>query len=223
MACAIFPCYAKNSRYIQRNGRTQARLARGRAPLTDRELAELTERCMNCGMPFCHAYGCPLGNLVPDQNRAAAQGDWKRAYALLSANSDFPEFTSRVCPALWEASCVHGLDEDAVMVRQFEKRIIETAFAEGWVVPRPTVAENGRSVAVIGAGPSGLSAAVTLRHRGRSVTVYERRENFGGLLRYGIPCFKLDKGLINRRRKILEAEGIRFVTGCEIGKDISAE
>ena len=190
--------------------------------LSDCELADQTGRCMNCGMPFCHAYGCPLGNLVPDQNRAVAQGDLKRAYALLSANSDFPEFTSMVCPALCEASCVHGLDDEPVMVRQFEKRIIETAFANGWVVPRPPARENGRRVAVVGAGPAGLSAAVTLRRRGWDVTVFERRNDIGGLLRYGIPCFKLDKGLIDRRRKILEAEGIRFVTGCEIGKDVSA-
>ena len=191
--------------------------------LTDEELRDQTARCRDCGQPFCHAYGCPLGNLVPDQNRAVAQGDWKRAYALLSVNSDFPEFTSRICPALCEASCVHGLDEEAVMVRQSEKRIIETAFANGWVVPRPPERENGRSVAVIGAGPAGLSAAVTLRRRGFAVTVYERRKNIGGLLRYGIPCFKLDKALIDRRRKVLEAEGIRFVTDCEVGKDVSAE
>ena len=191
--------------------------------LGDDELKEQTSRCMNCGQPFCHAYGCPLGNLVPDQNRAVAQGDWKRAYALLSANSDFPEFTSRICPALCESSCVHGLDEEAVMVRQSEKRIIETAFANGWVVPRPPEKENGKSVAVIGAGPAGLSAAVTLRRRGFAVTVYERRKNIGGLLRYGIPCFKLDKSLIDRRRNVLEAEGIRFVTDCEVGKDVSAE
>ena len=191
--------------------------------LSAAEMREQTSRCMNCGQPFCHAYGCPLGNLVPDQNRAVAQGDWKLAYDLLSANSDFPEFTSRICPALCEASCVHGLDEEAVMVRQSEKRIIETAFENGWVVPRPPQSENGKSVAVIGAGPAGLSAAVTLRRRGWAVTVYEKRANIGGLLRYGIPCFKLDKALINRRRAILEAEGVRFVTGIEVGRDISAE
>ena len=191
--------------------------------LSDEELKEQTSRCMNCGQPFCHAYGCPLGNLVPDQNRAVAQGDWRRAFDLLTANSDFPEFTSRICPALCEASCVHGLDEEAVMIRQSEKRIIETAFANGWVVPRPPEKENGKKAAIIGAGPAGLSAAVTLRRRGWSVTVYERRSNIGGLLRYGIPCFKLDKALIDRRRKVLEAEGIKFVTGCEIGKDVSAE
>ena len=191
--------------------------------LGDDELREQTTRCMNCGQPFCHAYGCPLGNLVPDQNRAVAQGDWKLAYELLSAHSDFPEFTSRICPALCEASCVHGLDEEAVMIRQSEKRIIETAFENGWVAPRPPEKGNGKSVAVIGAGPAGLSAAVTLRRRGWAVTVYERRANVGGLLRYGIPCFKLDKALIDRRRKVLEAEGIRFVTDCEVGKDVSAE
>ena len=160
--------------------------------LSDEELKEQTSRCMNCGQPFCHAYGCPLGNLVPDQNRAVAQGDWKRAYDLLTVNSDFPEFTSRICPALCEASCVHGLDEEAVMIRQSEKRIIETAFERGWVVPRPPERENGKSAAVIGAGPAGLSAAVTLRRRGWAVTVYERRAQIGGLLRYGIPCFKHD-------------------------------
>ena len=191
--------------------------------LPDSTLKEQVSRCMNCGQPFCHAYGCPLGNLVPDQNRAVAQGDWRRAYDLLSANSDFPEFTSRICPALCEASCVHGLDEEAVMIRQSEKRIIETAFGNGWVVPQPPERENGKSAAIIGAGPAGLSAAVTLRRKGWRVTVYERRNDIGGLLRYGIPCFKLDKALIDRRRKILEAEGIRFVTGIEVGKDISAE
>jgi len=191
--------------------------------LSDEELKEQTSRCMNCGQPFCHAYGCPLGNLVPDQNRAVAQGDFKRAYELLSTHSDFPEFTSRICPALCEASCVHGLDDEPVMVRQSEKRIIETAFANGWVVPRPPEKENGKRVAIIGAGPSGLSAAVTLRRKGWAVTVYERERNIGGLLRYGIPYFKLDKSLIDRRRAIMEAEGIKFVTGVNIGTDVTAE
>ncbi len=191
-------------------------------PLTDAELADQTARCLDCGQPFCHAYGCPLGNLVPDQNRAVARGDWRTAWDLLSANSDFPEFTSRVCPALCEGSCVHQLDAESVMIRQSEKRITDHAFAAGWVLPRPPAQENGRSAAIVGAGPAGLSAAATLRRRGWAVTVYERRAAVGGLLRYGIPAFKLAKNLIDRRRLLLEAEGIRFVTGVEVGRDLSA-
>lgn len=191
--------------------------------LSYEELKPQVERCMNCGLPFCHGEGCPLGNLVPDQNRAVAAGDMKRAYELLSANSDFPEWTSRICPALCESCCVHQLDEESVMIRQTEKLIIETAFEKGWVVPRPPKKENGKSAAVIGAGPAGLSAAITLRRRGWKVTVYEKEREIGGLIRYGIPYFKLDKAVIDRRRKILEAEGVVFVTGTEIGKDISAE
>ena len=181
------------------------------------------ERCQNCALPFCHGSGCPLGNLVPDQNRAVAAGDMRRAYELLSVNSDFPEFTARICPALCEACCVRQLDEESVMIRQSEKLIIETAFANGWVQPRPPAQENGKHAAVIGAGPAGLSAAVTLRRRGWRVTVYEKNANIGGLLRYGIPCFKLDKSVIDRRRKIMEAEGIKFVVNTEIGKDIAPD
>ena len=191
--------------------------------LSYKELKPQVERCQNCGVPFCHGAGCPLGNLVPDQNRAVFAGDFKRAYELLSKNSDFPEFTSRICPALCESCCVRQLDEESVMVRQSEKFIIDTAFEKGWVVPHPPAKENGRRVAVVGAGPAGLSAAVTLRRRGWNVTVYEKERNIGGLLRYGIPYFKLDKALIDRRRGILEAEGIRFVTNTEIGKDVSAD
>lgn len=186
------------------------------------DIRKQVSRCMNCGQPFCHAYGCPLGNLVPDQNRAVADGDDHRAYELLSQRSDFPEFTARVCPALCEASCVHQLDEESVMIRQSEKHIIETAFANGWVKPRPPASGNGKSIAIVGAGPAGLSAAVTFRRKGYRVTVYERNQEIGGLLRYGIPCFKLDKSIIDRRRAILEAEGITFKTGITVGTDISA-
>ena len=191
--------------------------------ISKEEAHEQTKRCQNCGIPFCHGAGCPLGNLVPDQNHAVMQGDFRRAYELLSVNSDFPEFTSRICPALCEAGCVRQLDEESVMVRQTEKLIIETAFAEGWVVPHPPERENGKRVAIIGAGPAGLSAAVTLRRRGWTVTVYEKEKNIGGLVRYGIPYFKLDKSIIDRRRKILEAEGIKFVTGVNVGVDVMAD
>lgn len=191
--------------------------------LSPLELAPQVERCLGCGVPFCHGYGCPLGNLVPDQNRAVAHGDLRKAYDLLSVNSDFPEFTARVCPAICESCCVHQLDEESVMIRQSEKLIIETAFAKGWVIPRPPTSENGKRAAVIGAGPAGLSAAVTLRRRGWAVTVYEKNHDIGGLLRYGIPCFKLDKSVIDRRRKILEAEGIVFRTDTAVGTDVSSE
>ena len=191
-------------------------------PLTPEEVRPQVERCLSCGVPFCHGYGCPLGNLVPDQNRAVARGETRKAYELLSENSDFPEFTARVCPALCESCCVHQLDEEAVMVRQSEKLIIETAFANGWVSPRPPERENGLKAAVIGAGPAGLSAAVTLRRKGYKVVVFEKSHDVGGLLRYGIPCFKLDKSVIDRRRKILEAEGIEFRTDTEVGADVSA-
>ena len=191
--------------------------------LAAKDIQPQVERCLSCGIPFCHGFGCPLGNLVPDQNRAVACGNLRHAYDLLSVNSDFPEFTARVCPALCESGCVHQLDEESVMVRQSEKLVIETAFTNGWVVPRPPVAENGKRVAVIGAGPAGLSAAVTLRRRGWAVTVYERDADIGGLLRYGIPCFKLDKSVIDRRRRILEAEGIVFQTDTAVGTDVSAD
>lgn len=192
-------------------------------PLTRDDLQPQVERCLSCGVPFCHGYGCPLGNLVPDQNRAVARGDMKRAYELLSVNSDFPEFTSRVCPAICESCCVHQLDEESVMVRQAEKLIIETAFENGWVTPRPPARENGKRAAVIGSGPAGLSAAVTLRRKGWAVTVYERNREIGGLLHYGIPSFKLAKSVIGRRRKILEAEGVVFKTDTEIGVDVAAD
>lgn len=188
----------------------------------EKEIRLEVARCMNCGLSFCHSYGCPLGNLVPDQNRAVAEGNDKLAYELLSQNSDFPEFTSRVCPALCEASCVHQLDERSVTIRNSERHIIETAFEKGWVVPFAPKEENGKSAAVIGAGPAGLSAAVTLRRKGYAVTVYEKEKKIGGLLRYGIPEFKLEKTIIDRRQKVLEASGIKFITGIEVGKDISA-
>lgn len=193
------------------------------APLTAQQLAEQSARCMGCGIPFCHGTGCPLGNLVPDFNEAVHKGDWKQAWDLLSSTSSFPEFTSRICPALCEGSCTEGLNLEPVMIRQIEKAIVETAFANGWVKTSVPAKRTGKKVIIAGAGPAGLAAAVLLNQAGHSVTVYEKNKFPGGLLRYGIPDFKLNKEIIERRMRILEESGIEFVLGTEIGTDVSAE
>ena len=186
------------------------------------EVKRLASRCQNCGLPFCHAMGCPLKNAVPDFNRAVMQGNWHDAWERLAETSPFPEFTSRVCPALCEASCcLEGTGFGATNVRQIEKRIVDTAFTEGWVKPRSPKSRNGKSVAVIGAGPAGLATAVKLNEAGWKVTLYDRNEKPGGLLRYGIPCFKLDKALIDRRWRLMEEAGIQFHGNTEIGKDVA--
>ena len=190
--------------------------------LTSVEIIGQASRCHTCGIPFCHGAGCPLGNLVPEFNAAVAAGNAERAYNVISKTAFFPEFTGRVCPALCESACTGNVHNDPVMVRQVEKFIIETAFEQGWV-QLPVVDPNGKTAAVIGAGPAGLFAAEALRRKGYAVTVYEKREKVGGLLRYGIPNWKLDKSVIDRRVKLLEEAGIKFVCSTEIGKDISAE
>ncbi|WP_407457995.1 glutamate synthase subunit beta [Fibrobacter sp.] len=186
------------------------------------EIMAQASRCSDCGIPFCHGAGCPLGNLVPEFNTAVAAGDIRKGYDIISKTAFFPEFTGRVCPALCESCCTRNLNDDAVMVRQVEKFMIETAFEEGWV-SLPAAESNGRTAAVIGSGPAGLFAAEALRRKGYAVTVYEKREKVGGLLRYGIPNWKLEKQIIDRRVALLEAAGIKFVCSTEIGKDISAE
>ena len=191
-------------------------------PLTAVEIVAQAGRCSNCGVPFCHGAGCPLGNLVPEFNEAVAAGDIHKGYDIISKTAFFPEFTGRVCPALCESCCTRNLNDDAVMVRQVEKFMIETAFEEGWV-SLPTAEPNGKTAAVIGAGPAGLFAAEALRRKGFAVTVYEKHEKPGGLLRYGIPNWKLEKQVIDRRIALLEAAGIKFICNTEIGKDISAE
>ena len=191
-------------------------------PLTAVEIVAQAGRCSNCGVPFCHGAGCPLGNLVPEFNEAVAAGDIRKGYDIISKTAFFPEFTGRVCPALCESCCTRNLNDDAVMVRQVEKFMIETAFEEGWV-SLPTAEPNGKTAAVIGAGPAGLFAAEALRRKGFAVTVYEKHEKPGGLLRYGIPNWKLEKQVIDRRIALLEAAGIKFICNTEIGKDISAE
>ena len=202
---------------VQDFDEVEARLPQG-------EIAELSRRCQNCGIPFCHAMGCPLHNDVPDMIRAVVMGDWKGAWERLSETSSFPEFTSRVCPALCEASCcLEGTGYGATNIRQIEKRIIDTAFERDWVKPLVPVERRPESVAVIGAGPAGLAAAAKLNEAGYQVVVYDRQERPGGLLRYGIPCFKLDKALIDRRWQLLEAAGVQFRGQAAIGRDIAGE
>ncbi|MBN1488932.1 MAG: glutamate synthase subunit beta, partial [Phycisphaerae bacterium] len=179
-------------------------------------------RCMDCGVPFCHT-GCPLGNIIPDFNDLAYRDQWRRAIDVLHATNNFPEFTGRICPAPCEEACVLGINEPPVTIEQIEKAIVEHAFAAGWIRPEPPETRTGKSVAVVGSGPAGLACAQQLNRAGHTVTVFERADRIGGLLRYGIPDFKLEKHVIDRRLKILEAEGITFKTKANIGIDIPAD
>ena len=188
-------------------------------------------RCMDCGVPFCQAgvmiagmaSGCPLHNLIPEMNDLVYHGNWAQAYVRLSATHCLPEFTSRVCPALCEAACTCGLSEAPVSTKENERRVIEYAFANGLVSGDPPRVRTGKSVAVVGSGPAGLAAALLLNRRGHSVTVYERSDRPGGLLRYGIPNMKLEKSVIDRRIHLMEQAGVRFVCGTDIGKDLTGE
>ena len=185
-------------------------------PMLPEQATQQASRCMGCGVPFCHQ-GCPLGNVIPDFNAAVFRGDWRRAYDVLASTNNFPEFTGRLCPAPCESACVLAIDQDPVTIEALEKEIIERAFAEGWVVPRPPAKRTGKRVAVVGSGPAGLAAAAQLNARGHSVTVIERADQVGGLLRYGIPDFKMEKHVIDRRVRLLEAEGVVFRTGVDVG------
>jgi glutamate synthase (NADPH) small chain len=178
-------------------------------------------RCMDCGIPFCHN-GCPLGNLIPEWNDLVWRHDWEEAADRLHATNNFPEFTGRLCPAPCEAACVLGINADPVTIKQVEVEIIDRAFAEGWVVPLPPATLTGRKVAVVGSGPAGLAAAQQLTRAGHAVTVFERDEAPGGLLRYGIPEFKLEKRHLDRRLDQMRAEGTEFRCGVEAGTDIAA-
>ena len=188
-------------------------------------------RCMDCGVPFCQAgmmiggmaSGCPLHNLVPETNDLVFTGNWKQAFLRLNKTHSFPEFTSRVCPALCEAACTCNLNGEPVSTKENERAIIETAYAEGWVVPQPPKVRTGKTIAVIGSGPSGLAAAQQLNRRGHNVTVFERSDRIGGLLRYGIPNMKLEKHIVERKIAIMKEEGIHFVTNTNVGKDIKPE
>lgn len=190
-------------------------------PTSEQEQQQQAARCMDCGVPFCHA-GCPLGNIIPDFNDAVYRGDWREAYDVLSSTNNFPEFTGRICPAPCESACVLGINSDPVTIEHIEKSIIERAFSEGWLQPEPPAERSGKQVAVVGSGPAGLAAADQLNQAGHRVTVFERSDRIGGLLRYGIPDFKLEKEVLDRRLALLQAEGIRFKTNVNVGVDISA-
>jgi glutamate synthase (NADPH/NADH) small chain len=179
-------------------------------------------RCMDCGIPFCHN-GCPLGNLIPEWNDLVWRHDWEEAAGRLHATNNFPEFTGRLCPAPCEAACVLGINADPVTIKQVEVEIIDRAFAEGWVMPLPPAVRTGRTVAVIGSGPAGLAAAQQLTRAGHAVTVFERDEAPGGLLRYGIPEFKMEKRHLDRRLDQMRAEGTEFRCGVHAGVDITAD
>ncbi len=187
---------------------------------SEQKLNEQAARCMNCGVPFCHS-GCPLGNIIPEFNDAVYKKDWKEAYEILSSTNNFPEFTGRICPAPCESACVLGINQPPVAIEEIEKHIIEIAFEKGFVKPRKPNLRSGKKVAVIGSGPAGLAAAAQLNYAGHSVTVFERDDKPGGLLRYGIPDFKLDKWVIDRRINLLEEEGITFQCNANVGVNIN--
>ncbi len=186
------------------------------------ELARQGSRCMDCGIPFCHE-GCPLGNLIPDWNDLVYRGKWREASDQLHLTNNFPEFTGLICPAPCESACVLAINDDPVTIEQIELAIVERAFAEGWVAPEPPDRRTGRTVGVIGSGPAGLAVAAELNRCGHNVTVYERDEGPGGLLRFGVPDAKLEKWIIDRRVRVLEQEGIAFSYGVDVGRDVTAD
>lgn len=191
-------------------------------PFSENDSQRQAARCMDCGTPFCHN-GCPLGNIIPEFNDAVYEQNWEYAYEILSSTNNFPEFTGRICPAPCEASCVLGINKPPVAIEFIEKSIAEVAFAKGLVQPKKPTKRTGKKVAVIGSGPAGMAAAAQLNKAGHTVTVFERADQIGGLLRYGIPDFKLEKTVIDRRLAVMEAEGIVFKTGVNVGVDIKAK
>jgi len=191
-------------------------------PLTPDEIHQQAARCMDCGIPFCHGAGCPLNNSIPDINDLIYKGRWRQACQMLHSTDNFPEITGRVCPALCEAACTLSINDEPVLIKHIEYQIVERGFEEGWIKPLPAEHKTGKRVAIVGSGPAGLGVAQQLTRLGHSVVVFEKDEKIGGLLRYGIPDFKLEKHIIDRRLKQLSAEGVEFQTGVDVGKDISA-
>ncbi|HET8827209.1 MAG TPA: glutamate synthase subunit beta, partial [Terriglobales bacterium] len=179
-------------------------------------------RCMDCGVPFCHT-GCPVNNLIPDWNDLVYNGRWKEALRQLHSTNNFPEFTGRICPAPCEAACVLGINEPAVTIKNIEKNIVDRGWTEGWIQPEPPKFRSGKKVAVVGSGPAGLAAAQQLNRAGHWVTVYEKADRLGGLLRYGIPEFKMEKRVLDRRLEQMEAEGVKFVTDAHVGRTVPVE
>lgn len=192
------------------------------APFPEPELKSQASRCMDCGIPFCHQ-GCPLGNLVPDWNDLVYRDMWQDAIERLHATNNFPEFTGTLCPAPCEGACVLGINDDPVTIKAVELAIIDRAFERGWVKPEPPEKETGRRVAVVGSGPAGLAAAQQLRRAGHRVTVFERDDRVGGLLRYGIPEFKMEKRVLDRRLEQLQAEGVEFRVNAHVGDNVQVE
>ena len=190
-------------------------------PYADADLQAQGARCMDCGIPFCHQ-GCPLGNLIPDWNDLVYRDKWRDAIDRLHKTNNFPEWTGRLCPAPCEGSCVLAIDDDAVTIKEIELATVEHAFEEGWIAPQPPAIRTGKTVAVVGSGPAGLAAADQLNRAGHTVAVFEKSDRIGGLLRYGIPEFKMEKRFVNRRLDIMEAEGVLFRTGVNVGVDVSA-
>ena len=191
-------------------------------PYPQEALQKQGARCMDCGIPFCHQ-GCPLGNLIPDWNDLVYHDRWATAIDRLHATNNFPEFTGRLCPAPCEGSCVLGINDDPVTIKSIEVAIVERAFEEGWVTPTPVLVRTGKKVAVVGSGPAGLAAADQLNRAGHHVTILEKSDRIGGLMRYGIPEFKMEKRFLDRRLEIMAKEGVEFRTGVNVGVDITAE
>src|ERR1700678_3598311 len=191
-------------------------------PFPDEKLRAQGARCMDCGIPFCHQ-GCPLGNLIPDWNDLVYRDPWQTVIERLHSTNNFPEFTGKLCPAPCEASCVLGINSDPVAIKQIEASIIDKAWNEAWVGPQPPTVTTGRRVAIVGSGPAGLACAQQLARAGHAVTVFERAGRIGGLLRYGIPDFKMEKHWIDRRLAQMSAEGVAFVANAHIGVNLPLE